>query len=322
VPVGTVGPLLAGAVATPTCTTATAQGTKMVEYAQKIEKFVTTSLKLAQSLKRSIDNAVRAGQALAHLAQALGKESQPSLKVIEASLNRIIDTTDSAFDIVKTKVAPATARLAGGLLSQMHQRLDLLFTCYNRYQDLASRMGATTVKAMAELTAATALLVDGGKIADNVYRQSGRAVKAAQDEANERWEKLHRRDRELYRDLWGVPAYQVDLGKSAPHLATLNLDKIRELFDDVVALGRNRVNAINASLDAGKRAFLDQDKPRATRSKFDQAGVKAASAERLFQAAAKPPHLKTVPAFATPMLQVDLHTHVGPQKAKRLQPMR
>jgi hypothetical protein len=322
VPVGAVGPVLAGAVATPTCTTATAQGSKMVEYAQKIEKFATTSIKLAQSLKRSIDNTIRAGQALAALAQALGKESQPALKAIEGSLNRIVDTTDNSFDIVKTKVAPATTRLTSDLLTQLHRRLDLLFTCYNRYQDLASRMGATAVKAMAELSAATALLVDGGKVADNVYRQSGRAVKAAQDEASEHWDKLHRRDKQLYADLWGVPAYQIDLGKSAAHLATLNMNKIKDIFDDAVALGRDRVSAITASLDAGKRAFLDQDKLRAARSKFDEAGVRAANAERLFQVAAKPPQLKTVPAFSAPTLQVDLHAQVGQQKAKRLQLVR
>lgn len=322
VPVGTVGPVLAGAVATPTCTTATAQGAKMVEYAQKIEKFAATSIKLAQSLKRSIDNTIRAGQALAALAQALGKESQPALMAIEGSLNRIVDTTDKSFDIVKSKVAPATTRLTSDLLSQLQRRLDLLFTCYNRYQDLAFRMGATTVKGMAELSAATALLVDGGKVADNLYRQSGRAVKAAQDEARERWEKLHRQDKTLYEDLWGVPAYQVDLGRTAAHLGTLSLDKVRGLFDEVIDLGRARSNAITASLDAGKRAFLDQDRVRAARAKFDEAGIRAAAAERLFQISAKPPHFKTVPAFAAPSLQLDLHNHVGQNKAKRFQVVR
>jgi hypothetical protein len=147
-------------------------------------------------------------------------------------------------------------------------------------------------------------------------------VKAAQDEASEHWDKLHRRDKQLYADLWGVPAYQIDLGKSAAHLATLNMNKIKDIFDDAVALGRDRVSAITASLDAGKRAFLDQDKLRAARSKFDEAGVRAANAERLFQVAAKPPQLKTVPAFSAPTLQVDLHAQVGQQKAKRLQLVR
>jgi hypothetical protein len=48
----------------------------------------------------------------------------------------------------------------------MQRNVSLMFTCYRMYQDLALKMGGDTVKAMAELTAATALLVDGGKVAD------------------------------------------------------------------------------------------------------------------------------------------------------------
>lgn len=322
IPVGTIGPALAGAVATPTCTAATTGGAKLGEHAQKIEKFVSTTVQLAQGLKRSIDNTVRAGQALTHLAQALGKDSQPTLKTIETSLNRIVDTTDQSFDIVSGKVAPATARLASTLLDQMRQNVSLMFTCYNMYQDLAFKMGGETVKAMAELTAATALLVDGGKVADNLYRQSTRAVKAAEDEANERWAKLQRREKRLYQDLWGVPAYDVDLGKTAAHLATLSFDKIKGLLDEVVDLARDLGSDATASLEAGKRAFLDQDRLHAARAKFDEAGLRATNAERLFQAATRPPQLRTLPTFAAAPLQVDLHSQVGQQKAKRLQVVR
>jgi hypothetical protein len=322
IPVGTLGPALAGVVATPTCTAAIDGGTQLAQHAQKIEKFVTTTVKLAQSLKSSIDNAVKAGKALESLAKTLGQESQPSLQAIQASLNRIVDTTDQAFDIMAGKVAPATSRLASNVLDQMQRNVSLMFTCYRMYQDLALKMGGDTVKAMAELTAATALLVDGGKVADNLYKQSTSAVKFAQDDAAARWDKLHRRDRELYEDLWGVPAYQIDLGKTAAHLAGLSLDKIKKLLDEAVDLGQDRVGALTASLEAGKRAFLDQDKVRAARGKFDEAGLKAANAERLFQAASRPPQLKTVPVFATPLLPVDLHSEVGQQKAKRLQVVR
>ncbi len=319
IPVGTIGPAVAGLVATPTCTAAAQGGAKLAEYAQKIEKFVTTSVQLAQSLKSSIDNTVRAGQALAQLAQALGKDAQPSLKVIEGSLNRIVETTDQSFDIVSGKVAPATGRLASNLLDQMQRNVSTMFTCYNMYQDLALKMGGDTIKAMAELTAATALLVDGGKVADNVYRQSGRALKAAEDEATERWAKLNRRDKQIYETLWGVPAYQVDLGKTAAHLTTLNLDKIKDIIDDIADLGRDRASAIAASLDAGKRAFLDQDKLKAVRNKFDEAGVRAANAERLFVTGMKPPTFRTVPGLAVRPLPSDLHSVVGTQKAQRIQ---
>ena len=319
IPVGTIGPAVAGLVATPTCTAATQGATKLGEHAQKIEKFVTTTVQLAQGLKKSIDNTVLAGQALAQLAQALGKETQPSLKVIEGSLNRIVETTDQSFDIVAGKVAPATGRLATTLLDQMQRNVSTMFTCYNMYQDLALKMGGDTVKAMAELTVATALLVDGGKVADNIYRQSGRALKAAEDEATERWTKLNRRDKQLYETLWGVPAYQVDLGKTAAHLATLNFDKVKAIIDDIIDLGRDRVSALTASVDAGKRAFLDQDKLKAVRNKFDEAGVRAANAERLFMTAMKPPTLRTVPVFAFRPIPSDVQSAVGNQKAKRVQ---
>ena len=322
IPVATVGPALAGLVATPTCTAATQGGAKLGEYAQKIEKFVTTTVQLAQALKNSIDNTVRAGQALAQLAQVLGKETQPSLKVIEASLNRIVDTTDQSFDIVTGKVAPATGRLAGNLLDQMQRNVSTMFTCYNMYQTLAVKMGGDTIKAMAELTAATALLVDGGKVADNLYRQSGRALKAAEDEATARWSKLNRRDKEIYESLWGVPAYHVDFGKTAGHLASLSLNKVRAIIDDIVDLNGDRLKAMTASVDAGKRAFLDQDKLKAARDKFDEAGVRAANAERLFIAATKPPTLRTVPVIAVRPLPSDVRSVVGTQKPKRVEAIR
>jgi hypothetical protein len=322
IPVGVIGPAVAGLVATPTCTAATQGGAKLGEHAQKIEKFVTTTVQLAQGLKNSIDNTVRAGQALAQLAQALGKETQPNLKIIEGSLNRLVETTDQSFDIVAGKVAPATGRLASTLLDQMQRNVSTMFTCYNMYQDLAVKMGGDTVKAMAELTVATALLVDGGKVADNIYRQSGRALKAAEDEATERWTTLNRRDKQIYEALWGVPAYQVDLGKTAGHLATLNLTKVKAIIDEIVDLGRDRVSAITASLDAGKRAFLDQDKLKAARNKFDEAGMRATNAERFFMTAMKPPTLRTVPIFAVRPLPSDVHSVVGKTKATRLQVVR
>jgi hypothetical protein len=324
VPVAAIGPAIGGAIATPTCTAAAGGAAKMAEHAQKIEKFVTTTVKLAQSLKASIDNVVRASQALAALGQALGTGAQPSLKAMEASLNKIVDTTNQSFDIAAGKVAPATARLASNLLAQLGQSVDMLFTCYNMYQDLAFKLGGDTVKAMAELTAATALLVDGGKVADNLYKQSGRAVKAAQDEATERWEKLHRRDKQIYERLWGVDAYKVDLPKTAAHLLTLNPQKVKDIVDDTVDLGKDRVSAVAASLDAGKKAFLDQDKLRIARGKFDEAGAKAASAERLFQAAERHPRPqpRAVQAFTARALQADIRPTIGQQRLQRIQVVR
>jgi hypothetical protein len=324
VPVGTIGPVIAGAVATPACTAAGNGALNIVDYVQKIDKFIKTTIKLANSLKSSIDNSVRAGQALATLVQDLGKEAQPSLATIQASLNRMADATDQSFDIMSRNVAPATGRLAANLLSQMSQNVNLMYRCYQAYQDLAFKMGGDTVKAMAELTVATALLVDGGKIADNVYKQSIRAVKAAQDEASARWQKLHGRDMQLYEELWGVPAYQVDFGKTAAYLVTLNLQRVQKIVGDATDLDQDRLGAINAALDAGKRAFLDEDKLRAARTKFDEAGVRAANAERLFQSneRAVKPTLRSLPTFPTPILQADVHRVIGQQKVKRLQIVR
>ena len=325
VPVGTVGPALAGAVATPTCTAATTGALKMAEYTQKIERFVTTTVKLAQSLKRSVDNGARAAEALNALSKTLGKDAQPALGRIQTSLNHIVDATDSSVDIVAQKVAPATGRLATNVLDQLHGNLSQMFTCYNMYQQLAFKMSGDTVKAMSELTAATALLVDGGRVADNLSKQSERAVRAAQDEARARWETLSKREKRLYEDLWGVPAYQVDLGKTAAHLASLNGTKIKALIDEAGDLLRDRAKALADSLEAGKRAFLDQDRLHIARAKFDEAGARAAAAERLFLSVENhtQPVLKAMPAVtAAPVLQTDIASAIGNHRLQKVQVVR
>jgi len=323
VPLAAISPL-EGAIASVPCTAATAGAANMVDYARKIDKFTTTTIKLAQSVRGNIDNVLKAGQALASLAQTLPKEAQPTLSSMQTSLNRIVDATDQSFNIMVTKVATATAGLTNTVLTQMGQNVQTMVTCYNLYQHVAFKLGGDTVKAMAEVTAATALLVDGGKVADNVYKQAGRAVKAGEDEASARWAKLSNREKQIYEELWGVPAYQVDLAKTAGHLLTLNLQKVRGIIDDVTDLEQARLTALGASVDAVKRAFLDQDKLHIARSKFDEAGQRAAHAERLFRAAESRPELqaKTAPIFAAPLLQVDVRGAIGQQKATRVQVVR
>ncbi|MCZ8236084.1 MAG: hypothetical protein O9335_13100 [Inhella sp.] len=277
-PVSAVGTGLGTALATPACAAA---ATGMLEMEQKyrdITTFVNGMVKLATSLPKSVTQAVSAGQALTRLAGQLGNEGRQSIVAIQASLNRMQPAFDDAGDTLERQIAPRVSRMAGDFITTLGQDTARLGKCFHKLQALTADLSGDVYEGLTLLLEAGPEAIDAGKIVSNLQTQGGDAVEAARDFADREWNRLKDEQRSLNRRAWGVDPGVIDPGKTVPHLIGLvaRPAEVADIANDnVVMLGR-QADILVKSVDAGKRAFLNQDRLTIqAKAKYSNAKAKA-----------------------------------------------
>ena len=134
-------PAGASAAASGPCGHALEDAAKIQETFAKILRFVDATVRLSQSIQGCTRDLVSGSDTFVKLGQELGKNSQPGLDRIEASLNRSIDAINAAGQTFDSQVAPRVSRLGGALLQQLADNTDRLMTCYGKLQDITARSG-------------------------------------------------------------------------------------------------------------------------------------------------------------------------------------
>lgn len=272
------GAAFTGVLGAGPCAVAMDGANKIEEYVDTIKKLVDTSVTLAASFQRNVQNLQAAGDALGQLAQKLPQTLKPRIERIAASIDRAGDALNRGVDILEIDVAPAVEKLTTQLVTQLGTHTADLVTCWNRINYTAALMGQDTIDAVELLADVSLHLVDGGKIVKNLQTQGAEAIQAAGSKAQERWSAVDSSYKTVHKDLWGVPPGTVDLGKTIQNLPNL-VTRIGKIITDLASYGDSLGKVVTTSLDAGKNAFLERDQLKAqSKPKFDTAEAKSRSA--------------------------------------------
>jgi hypothetical protein len=277
-PVGGVAATAVDALGSVPCVAALGSMDKMGQYVGDINKFVEGLVKLANALPRSATQAVTAGQALGRLSAELGTEGQASLRAIQASLNAMQPAFDAAGGVLENSIAPKVQRLAGNFVQGLAQDTRLLSTCYHKLNRAMAHMGSDLGEAAVLLAQASTELVDAGKVAGNLAEQGQDGLRAANKAAGDEWADLSHDFRVVHRRVWAVNPGEVDLPKTGTHLVALvtNPNEVRDIIGDSARLVERTAELPAKALNAGKRAFLDQDRLTiAAKAKYNAGQTKA-----------------------------------------------
>lgn len=280
-PAGSLAAGVISAVSTGPCAAAAAGMDQMGAHVKSVEKFVDGLIKLANALPKSATQAVAAGQALGRLANELGSEGQQSLRAIQASLNAMQPALDAAGDVLESRIAPKVQRMAGGFLQGLGRDTELLAKCYGKLNRTLAHMGQDLGEAAMLLTRASVEIVDAGKVVGNLVEQGNDGLLAATRYADAEWKDIDRDFRSLNRRVWGVNPGVVDLPRTGTHLAALALNpaESRDIAQDSARLLERAVELPARAVNAGKRAFLDQDRlTTQAKAKYNSGQAKARQA--------------------------------------------
>ncbi len=261
-PVGGATAAAVDALASTPCVAAAAQMDKLGQYVQDIQKFVDGAAKLANSIPKSATHALTAGQALTRLAAEMGNEGQDSLRAVQASLNAMQPALDAAGNVLEGQIAPKVQRMAGSFVQGLGRDTELLAQCYKKLNRAVAHMGSELGDAAQLLAQASGELVDANKVLGNLAEQSNDGLRAANAEAGREWGDLDKDFQRMNLRIWGVRVGEIDLGKTTPHLMRLATqpDEVVRIAQDGEKLLARAVALPVKALDAGKRAFLDQDR--------------------------------------------------------------
>lgn len=280
-PVGPVGAGVMTAISTGPCLAAANGMNSMGQHLQSIQRFVDGLVKLANSLPSSAIKAATAGQALSRLAAELGTEGQQSLRSIQASLNAMQPAFAAAANVVEDRIAPKVQSMAGTFVQNLGRDTALLGKCHGMIMETAANIGEDFVQAGATLVDAAQDMVNAGKVVNNLAEQGNDGLQAANRFTTQEWAAIDREMRRLSQRLWGVPFGTVDLPKTGTHLAGLagNARERDDIIGDSAQLVKRTADLPGKALDAGKRAFLNQDKLTAqAKQGYDQGQAKVRKA--------------------------------------------
>lgn len=261
-PTGAVGAGVMAAISSGPCAAAAAGMDQMSAHVKAIEKFVDGLVKLANAIPKSATQALTAGQALGRLATEMGTEGQQSLRAIQASLNAMQPAFDAAGEVLENRIAPKVQRMAGNFVQTLGRDTELLAKCYAKLNRAVAHMGQDLGEAAALLAQASTEIVDAGKVVGNLSAQGQDGLRAASKFAGDEWKDIDQDFRALNRRLWGVNPGVVDLARTGPHVVALaaNPGEVRDIAHDSTKLLERAVELPGKAVNAGKRAFLDQDR--------------------------------------------------------------
>jgi hypothetical protein len=272
----------AGAISSAPCAAASSDAERLGEYVDNIQNFVEASLAVATNLEKTASALNQAAAALKNVAEEAPKATEARVSRARVALGRAATAVNDGIATLEKEVAPRVSKLGAGLIQQMSDTAEDMTFCWHEATALAVETGEDTVKAVTLLGTASANLVDGGKVFQNIERQAAKAVEAASKEATSRFKAVDRQYQELHRDLWGVPWGKTDVVKTASHLAGLvgNETKLKKINKDVGKLADGAAAMISASVQAGNAAFLDRDRLKTqSRERFDAAEQAARKAK-------------------------------------------
>jgi uncharacterized phage infection (PIP) family protein YhgE len=262
----------AGAISSAPCAAASSDAERLGEYVDNIQNFVEASLAVATNLEKTASALNQAAAALKNVAEEAPKATEARVSRARVALGRAATAVNDGIATLEKEVAPRVSKLGAGLIQQMSDTAEDMTFCWHEATALAVETGEDTVKAVTLLGTASANLVDGGKVFQNIERQA----------ATSRFKAVDRQYQELHRDLWGVPWGKTDVVKTASHLAGLvgNETKLKKINKDVGKLADGAAAMISASVQAGNAAFLDRDRLKTqSRERFDAAEQAARKAK-------------------------------------------
>lgn len=284
------------------CGAAMGQVAQLDQHLKQIADFVSALMRFAQAMPQSAQQALNAGQALGRLAAELGTESEASLRALQGHLNAVFRLFDATAQQFEERIAPRVQRLAGNFVETTARDTALLVRCHERLLQAAALIGEDLGKAVPQLVQATQEMVDAGKLAGNLAAMTDDGLRAAGRHAGEQWTALDAELRRISQRAWGVPFGTVDLPRTAAHLAGMNLERWGDIASDTRRLLERSGKAAADSVEAGKRAFLGQDRiTTQAKAKYEQGQAKARAARvelvqartkaeaRIAALAAKPP---------------------------------
>jgi len=301
--------MVSSIVASIPCQEMAKQANKMEEYFNSITKFVNAVADLAEDTQANLDKTEKAVQALNKLALQLKDDNKQSVKNIGLSINKIADDLEAGLKILETKTLPQVNKFGTSMLSQLSTNVNELVDCFNKYSSVAVVVTKDALGAAADLAIASATLVDGRKIFDNIITQSGKGVDRAEDYIKDRKAILDKNANDLNRSLFGVDIGKVDVGKTVQTLTGIaaKSDPVKFLTGkgkDAIDLIADYGNLVANALAEGKKSFLDLDRAKANcKKKTDDALPFAIAAEKKITAALASRKIK-LPGFqviATPL---------------------
>lgn len=280
-PTGAVGAGLMTAISTGPCAAAALGMDSMGKHVQDINRFVDGLVKLATALPSSAAKAVSAGQALGRLSAEMGGEGQQSLRSIQTSLNAMWPAFNASAAVLEDGIAPKVKTMAGSFVQGLGRDTALLGRCYGLLMQAAAHMTDDLVSAGVDLAKAATDMVDAGKVVGNLAAQGNDGLRAANKFTADEWSDLNRDMRGLSRRVWGVPFGTVDLPRTGAHLVSLAADsrEVQDIAGDGTRLLARAAALPANAINAGKRAFLDQERlTTQARSKYGDGQAKARSA--------------------------------------------
>ena len=280
-PIATAAATIGDALASAPCAAVTQSVGRMQQHYTQIEAFVNGMVRLANAVPKSVTQAVNAGQALTRLAAEMGNEGKQSIDAIRASLKRMQPAIDAAGDLLELQIAPKVSNMAKDFVKTLGQDVARLGKCFNKLNVLVAGLGADVYDGLTLLAEGSIHAVDAGKVVGNLQAQGADALSAASSFANTEWNKLKGDHRAINLRLWGVEPGVVDLGKTIKHLGTLapRPAEVADIVGDSVGLLSREAGIALAAVDAGKRAFLEQNPLTAqAKTKYGTAKTKARQA--------------------------------------------